>query len=714
MNNPRRLLPGSLFVLGIFLLLPVWPHPALGTIAEVSPEPSTVVAPALQRALSDPHFEWLDDNGHLAVWVFFRDKGLSGSELDQALSEAEAQLSDRAVWRRGKVTRAGDRLVDGTDIPVNGAYVERILATGATLRRTSRWLNAASFEVEREQVHRLAALDFVRKVDLVARFIRPDIPTPFVIPQTPADQFPGDKAAAWTIDYGSNLDAMEQANVPPVHEMGITGEGVIIGMLDTGFHSTHECLIDIPVLGAYDFVNDDANVDFDEGDPSNSISHGTMTMSTATGNMPGQLVAPAFGASVVLGKTEDVSQEVPIEEDQWVAGLEWAETLGADIISSSLGYLDWYTFEDMDGETAVTTIAADLGAARGLVIINSAGNERSSSWGHIIAPSDGDSVITVGAVDSLGDVTYFSSPGPTFDGRIKPEVSALGYSNTVANPYDDVAYSTASGTSFSCPLVSGVAALVLQRAPNLTPMEVREALCMTASQAGAPDNDMGWGIVDAYAAVRYFGPGFVHTPLENTNDQAGPYVVSAQITDRVAVDPAQAKLYYRLDGGGWNIVSMTDGGSDLYTADIPGQPFGTWVEYYLEAVSTNEVTTHDPDSGLPDVYYDFAVDFASPVTLPDEENLPAVTSLGTASPNPFNPRTEISFTLSDPGSARLDVFDVKGQLVRTLVDSRLEAGPHSEIWNGRDAAGLEVGSGVYLYRLDTADGIWEGKMLLVR
>ncbi|MBU8871279.1 MAG: S8 family serine peptidase [Gemmatimonadales bacterium] len=675
------------------------------------------VAPMLERALGSSDFPRLEADGRLAVWVFFRDRNLTELELNQALQDAEAQLSERTARRRAKMVSDGQSLVDGSDLPVCRDYLDRILAKGATLRRTSRWLNAASFEMSREQIRDVAALDFVEKVDLVARFKRPDIPTPVVIPDAAQDKIADEKTAAWTIDYGTNLAAMEQVNVPLVHEMGLTGAGVVIGMLDTGFHPTHECLADVPVLGAYDFVNDDTNVDFEEGDPSSSINHGTMTMSTATGNMPGQLVAPAFGASVVLGKTEDVSQEIPIEEDNWVAGLEWAEAQGADIISSSLGYYDWYTFEDMDGETAVTTIAGDLGAGRGLVIVNSAGNERGSLWGHLIAPADGDSIFTIGAVDSAGAVTYFSSPGPTYDGRIKPDVSALGYSNTVANPYDDFTYTSASGTSFSCPLVSGVVALVLQRAPSLTPMEVREALCMTASQADNPDNDLGWGIVDAYAAVHYFGPKFIHAPLDYSQDVTGPYLVSAQITDRVGVDPAQVALYYRLDGGSWNSLLMTDAEGDNYSADIPGQPDDTLVEYYLEAVSTNGVITHDPDSGGPGApgnYHDFLVSSPSPVSLNGQDGLPNVTSLAAAVPNPFNPRTLVSFTLAAPGPVRLDVFNLKGQLVRTLVDSHLEAGPHAEVWNGCDVTGLEVGSGVYLYRLETGEGVLEGKMLLVR
>ncbi len=566
-----------------------------------------VTSNRLQQALGEDDFAWRSSDGSLTVWVFFKDKGLQGEALDSALDRAEAQLNPRTAWRRAKVKALGQRLVDAGDLPVNTTYLNQALATGAQLRRESRWLNAASFTVTDSQAQALAALPMVRKVDLVARFERRVIPA--TEPVADGDR---EKESNWTIDYGGNLAAMEQAGVPAVHEMGITGQGVIIGMLDSGFHYTHEALIGIPVLGTYDFVNDDTNVDNEPGDPVSAKDHGTMTMSTAVGHMPGQLVAPAFGASVVLAKTEDVAEEVPIEEDQWVAGLEWVETFGVDIVSSSLGYLDWYDWSDMDGNTAVTTIAADLAAGRGIVVVNSAGNERGGSWNHIIAPADGDSVITVGAVTSSDNISSFSSPGPSYDGRIKPDVSALGVSNTVANPNDDSAYTTASGTSFSCPLTSGVAALILSRTPDLTPMQVREALRATASMADTPNNDFGWGIIDAFAAVNYFSPNLEHDPLGDTENTGAAYTVSAVITDRVGLD--SAAMFYRLDGGPWLEVAMVVTGlPDTYAADIPAQSAGTLVDYYLTATSTNGIQSLLP-AFAPEDYFTFRV--GTDVTLP--------------------------------------------------------------------------------------------------
>ncbi len=571
------------------------------------------ISPRLARALAAGDFPWLAEDGSLTVWVFFRDKGLAGAALDKALDEAQDSLGQRAAWRRAKMKTAGERLVDVRDLDLCAAYIDQATRTGAVLRRKSRWLNAASFQADPGQIRQLAGLDCVLRVDLVNKFSRPEIPVePVAARPGPADKEAADR---WDIDYGGNLAAMEQFNVPQVHGLGITGQGVLIGMLDAGFHPTHEALADIPVLATYDFVNDDENVDNEEGDPADSRNHGTMTMSTAMGNKPGAHVAPAFGASAVLAKTEDVSQEVPIEEDQWVAGLEWVETYGVDIVSSSLGYLDWYDWEDMDGATAVTTIAADLAVARGMVVVNSAGNERGTSWDHIIAPADGDSVIAVGAVSSNGEYTYFSSPGPSYDGRIKPDVAALGSNNHVADPNNDTGYTYASGTSFSCPLTSGVAALILCRAPDLTPLQVREALRETASRADAPDNDYGWGLIDAYAAVTYFGPNFQHVPLPDTEDVTGPYVLGMIISDREGLDEATARVHYRTDGGSWLEVPImaTGGGPQSYFAEIPGQVDGTLVDYYLEAASVSGITTRLP-AKAPEQFFTFRV--GQDLTLP--------------------------------------------------------------------------------------------------
>jgi subtilisin-like proprotein convertase family protein len=567
----RRLVPLAALVLLTCLL----------AFEPAADRPRAAVSPALRTALAGGE--------KVSVWVHFRDKGLNGADREAALAAVAAEMPERTRQRRAKVRPAGP-LVDDHDLPVNPRYLARAAATGAVLDETSRWLNAASFTADAGQAARLAALPEVARLDRV-RTLRPAaIPTPVETEHSP----PPRPKAATVLDYGANLANVLQINVAPLHEQGLSGAGVVVGLLDTGFGVTHESLQHVPVAGQWDFVDDDPVVDFEPGDPSNVRYHGTAVLSTVAAFRPGQLIAPAYGATVLLARTEDVSQEVPAEEDDWVAGLEWAEFLGADIVTSSLGYVNWYTFDDLDGNTAVTTVAADLAVGRGLVVVNSAGNDRQSS-GHLIAPADGDSVLTVGAVNISGFVASFSSPGPTADGRIKPDVAALGVAAPVADPYDDQNYGALSGTSFSCPITASVVALMLERVPQLTPMQVREALRMTASQAAAPDNDLGWGIVDAWAAATWWGPVFAHDPLPDTTDDLGPYPVEVAITDREGLDAATAAVHWRADGGPWNATALAPTGApDTYGAAIPGHPVGTVIEYYLQASGLNGITAALP------------------------------------------------------------------------------------------------------------------------
>jgi subtilisin family serine protease len=260
--------------------------------------------------------------------------------------------------------------------------------------------------------------------------------------------------------------------------------------LDPAFHR-------LKILDRRDFVNGDRNVSNlrDRGDG----DHGARVLSVLGGFAGGELVGPAYGATFLLAKTEDTESETPIEEDNWAAAAEWAEARGADVISSSL-----YSFEDMDGATAVTTIVAQMAAERGVVVVVSAGNQGFDPEHNTLgAPADGDLVLSIGAVDSFGARADFSSVGRTADGRIKPDVMAQGVLVKTANPRTRDQYVLSDGTSFSCPLAAGVAALVLQAHPDWTVDRVRRAMRSTADGAAHPDRLMGWGVLDALEAVTF-------------------------------------------------------------------------------------------------------------------------------------------------------------------------------------------------------------------
>jgi len=438
----------------------------------------------------------------IPVWVYFTDKGFTTEQTLRA-ELSNVQISERALRRRAKVSK--DELTGFRDINVNRNYIKFLLELGFQKRRTSRWENAVSGYIGKQHLQAAASLPFVRQITLLHARTKDE---PVKQETVPVIEEYGE---GHLLNYGASAVQLEQINVPVVHDLGYSGKGVLICMLDTGFNLAHQALQDLDIVDEYDFIFDDSlTVNEPVEDILSQDDHGTKTLSVIGGGMSGELYGPAWGASYILAKTEDMRGETVIEEDNWVAAIEWAEALGADIASSSLNYFDWYNYEDMDGHTAITTRIADIAVARGMIVCVSSGNERNNSWFYIGAPADADSVITIGAVDRKGNLASFSSGGPTFDGRIKPEVVAMGVSVRSVAPQSSGNYSYVSGTSFSTPLVAGVCALLLEAHPGWTPMQVRDALIQTASQADRPDNLYGWGLVDALKALEYRQKGDVN------------------------------------------------------------------------------------------------------------------------------------------------------------------------------------------------------------
>ena len=416
------------------------------------------------------------------VWVYF----------DKKDSKRIVDLDSASIERRIKHGIVGPTKYDYI---INQSYIDRIKRLNVEIKNQSRWLNAISVIADMQKINLINKLAFVKKIEPVYRHTKKK-----------SIQAVGDRNnQSRNIEYGSSYDQVEQINCRIPHVAGYFGQGVRVLYLDTGYELGHTAYDSLNLIAQYDFVNNDENTanETDQEITDNQDDHGTICLSVIAGHAPGNLIGPAFKSEYLLAKTEIMAEEIQQEEDNYVAALEWGESLGADIACASLGYLDWYSYEDLDGNSATTTIAVDIASNLGVLCINSAGNEGDDPWYYIIAPADADSVISVGAVNRDGTIANFSSRGPTYDGRIKPEVCALGVSVYCVRSNTENDYRAASGTSFSAPLAAGAAAVILSANPEWTNMQVREAIMMTASLSNIPDNIYGYGILNTWAAINY-------------------------------------------------------------------------------------------------------------------------------------------------------------------------------------------------------------------
>ncbi len=558
------------------------------------------LAPIAQRLESK--LQNISKDEKIKIWVYFNDKGSIEKHIPDTL------ISERALRRRSKVLPQ-NKLVDDNDLPVFKNYVDAVSEKISQMRYSSKWLNAVSGFATKAEIESIRQFPFIKEIEIVGSYgIKKPEPVEEVF-ETPLL-----KTLADSLNYGTARKQVDQINVIPLHNRGIRGEGVLVGVFDNGFRLlSHESFATMNIVAAYDFVDNDPNPAPPAGAPSSYGAHGINTLSTIGGYKAGQIVGPAFKAGYILGRTENDASETPVEEDNWVRAIEWAESLGVDVASTSLGYLTYdaphtsWTWQNMNGNTTVITRAADRAVSRGIVVLNSAGNEASLGTPNtLIAPADGFNVIAVGAVDSFGIRSSFSSYGPSFDGRIKPEVMAMGTAVKVASATLTTGYSRASGTSFSCPLAGGVAALVLSAHPSLTPPQVREAMMRTASRAKNPDNYYGYGILNATAAVDYFKPYVVHTPISGYQLNT-PQTIIVTINSVINLKLDSCRIIFGTDGSLTNSAMLQPTGNlNEYSALIPAFGLGKIVGYYIVVQNVDKDVVKLPASA-PSDYYSYTI-----------------------------------------------------------------------------------------------------------
>lgn len=433
-------------------------------------------------------------------WVQFTDKEGTPYSLDAP----EEFLTERAIQRR---------LIQGieydeSDLPVNPDYLSGVANTGANLLYVSKWINGVSIETtDTEVLEAIAALPYVAGTRKIASAEAGNTQKSFFENEKydiTVEPLNIELKNSSIFNYGSAYTQINQINGIPLHENGYRGQGMVIAILDGGFdmanvHPVFDSLWqNDQILGTKDFVHPG-------GDVFSESYHGTAVLSTIGANIPGQMIGTAPKASFWLLRSEYVYSENIIEEYNWVSAAEFADSVGVDVINSSLGYIDFdmpqwdHTYEDMDGNTNVITLGADRAASKGILVVNSAGNEGSSwSYPYIGAPADGFDVFSIGAVKGDGERASFSSIGPTYDGRIKPDVMAMGQGTTVASGSNEIGQS--NGTSFSSPVIAGMSACLWQANPGFTNLEIKDAIMQSGNHVFNPDAYYGYGIPDYEAA----------------------------------------------------------------------------------------------------------------------------------------------------------------------------------------------------------------------
>ena len=430
--------------------------------------------------------------------VFFKFK----PQKEYSLTSPSKFLTQKAIQRRAREKFA----VDSLDLPVTAAYLQGISAYSQELLYASKWLNAAVVVTDAEGKKKMEALPFVQKVEWVAKgFISRtgNRNSTGVIASTPkkwAIEESYREAAAY--DFQNEL-----LGIPAMHQAGFTGKGITVAVFDSGFPGLDKAVpfahvfTNKRVVGQLNVVRPWIKEVFRDNE------HGTQVASLILSNQAGTLVAGAHQAQVIFAITEDVATEYPVEELNWVRAAEYADSLGVDIINSSLGYLDFddpsltYTTAQLDGKTTYITRGATLAAQRGILVVNSVGNYGSAGSSSLVAPADAQGILSAGSVNSSSIVSTFSSRGPTADGRVKPELVAFGQSPVLIRGSGQV--STAAGTSFSAPQLTALAAGLWEAKPNWTKDELLTNLIKSGTQYAAPDQNLGYGIPNFRSA--YYG-----------------------------------------------------------------------------------------------------------------------------------------------------------------------------------------------------------------
>ncbi len=475
--------------LGIQLLF------ALGIPAQSQPAPFVVLSES-----------GLNDHALYDAWVEFKDKDIqTKKQRRRILKNLQKNFCSKALARRKK-KRTFPGLFDERDFPLASKYLEGVVKTGAEIRVKSRWINGVSILATKKQIEKIKNLPYVKDVtDFHEHKPRKQLKTPLRSSRKRPEDISG--------FYGRSEVQVRQLGLDKLHKAGYTGRGIVIAVIDCGFDLSHTAFRNpknpIRVIAQWDFVENDGDITPRPGIHPTNYDHGTYVLGILASYAPKELVGTAYEADYILCNPEDGEAEYYLEERWFIAALEFAESRGADVATSSLVLYGGYSQDQIDGKTSVMTRGMNIAVGNGVICLAGCGNyghDLDPSTSHLMAPGDAIDVISVGAINHEGTIASFSSDGPTFDGRLKPEVLAMGIGTSTVSLVDKKSYLKAFGTSVATPIMAGAVACLLQVHPEWTVQKLRKALFHSGNfyrQHGKPDQLFihGYGIPDVFLAA---------------------------------------------------------------------------------------------------------------------------------------------------------------------------------------------------------------------
>ncbi len=588
-------------------------------------------------------------------------KDKAGSSF--TISNPVQYLTQRAIDRRKRYNIS----IDQTDLPVIGAYIDSIRLSGAvTILNVSKWFNQVCIQTtDAAALTKINSFSFVlssspiaaranNQISIINKFATE--PAPAILPNNNLRQ----QGTADYYNYGQSYGQINLNNTEFLHNHGFRGEGMQMSIMDAGFlnYKTLPTFDSVrnnnQILGTWDFVANTEDV--------NNVAtgaHGVECFSTISANNPGTFVGTAPKTSFYLFRTEDVNSEYPVEEQNWAAAAERADSLGVDVFSVSLGYNTFdssrfdYTYSDMDGHTTLMARAANMAARKGIVTVVANGNEGGNSWHYLTTPADADSVVAVGAVNVARQIASFSSYGPSSDGQIKPDVAAVGAYAVVANA-NTGAPTYGNGTSFACPIMAGLTTCLWQAFPEVNNMAIIDALHYAGDKYTSPDNRTGYGIPDSKKA-------FVHLIKKLFSQQIAinnTCKTTISLTVKTASDMSifiQRKLPADADYvtiATKNITSSFMANNFAYVDDLSSIAINSSIKYRFKMSITADTT----------FYLDSAtVNYIQPCTG-------IITDSIIVTPNPVTDNLSVIIKRTTPVQAAIEVYAENGQKLYSLVN----------------------------------------------